>query len=167
MMGDPNRIKIRRALDSDFDAIWPLFREVIEAGDSYVYDPQTTKEQARAIWMADEVTTYVACVGERIVGTYILKPNQQGRGSHVANAGYMVSRQASGQGIGRAMCEHSLLEARQAGFTAMQFNMVVSTNEAAVALWKKLGFSIVGTLPKAFRHKRLGLVDAYVMHRFL
>jgi ribosomal protein S18 acetylase RimI-like enzyme len=167
MMDETNRIKIRRAVDADFDAIWPIFREVVEAGDSYVYDPQTTKEGARTIWMGEGVATYVAFLGERIVGTYILKANQQGRGSHVANAGYMVSREASGQGIGRAMCEHSLLEARQAGFAAMQFNMVVSTNEAAVALWKKLGFSIVGTLPKAFRHKSLGLVDAYVMHRFL
>jgi L-amino acid N-acyltransferase YncA len=160
-------ITIRRARESDFDSIWQIFHEVVEVGDSYVYDPQTTKEEARAIWMAAGVTTYVACLGERVVGTYILKPNQPGRGSHVANAGYMVSTIAQAKGIGRAMCEHSLSEARKAGFTAMQFNMVVSTNEAAVALWKKLGFTIVGTLPKAFRHKQLGLVDAYVMHRFL
>ena len=160
-------ISIRRAREADFDSIWHIFREVVEAGDSYVYDPQTTRTQARSIWMAAGVTTYVACLGEKVVGTYILKPNQPGLGSHVANAGYMVSSDASGQGVGRAMCEHSLAEARAAGFTAMQFNMVVSTNEAAVALWKKLGFAIVGTLPKAFRHQRLGLVDAYVMHRFL
>lgn len=160
-------ITIRRAIETDFDSIWQIFREVVEAGESYVYDPQTTRAQAHSIWMAAEVATYVACEGERIVGTYILRPNQPGLGSHVANAGYMVSAGASGKGIGRAMCEHSLKEAREAGFTAMQFNMVVSTNEAAVALWKKLGFAIVGTLPKAFRHKRLGLVDAYVMHCFL
>lgn len=160
-------ITIRRALETDFDSIWEIFREVVEAGESYVYDPQTTKEQARSIWMAAGVATYVACLGEQVVGTYILKPNQPGLGSHVANAGYMVSAFASGKGVGRAMCEHSLAEARGAGYTAMQFNMVVSTNEAAIALWKKLGFLIVGTLPKAFRHKRLGLVDAYVMYRFL
>ncbi|HEX8650797.1 MAG TPA: GNAT family N-acetyltransferase [Pyrinomonadaceae bacterium] len=160
-------ITIRSARESDFDSIWEIFHEVVEAGESYVYDPQTTKEQAYSIWMAGGVKTYVACLGERVVGTYILKPNQPGLGSHVANAGYMVSSRASGQGVGRAMCEHSLSEARRAGFTAMQFNMVVSTNEAAIALWKKLGFAIVGTLPEAFRHKRLGLVDAYVMHRFL
>ena len=160
-------ITIRRAQASDFDAIWQIFHEIVEAGDSYVYDPQTTKAEARSIWMSDGVTTYVACLDELVVGTYILKPNQQGLGAHVANAGYMVSSAASGRGVGRAMCEHSLSEARKAGFTAMQFNMVVSTNHAAVALWKKLGFTIVGTLPKAFRHKKLGLVDAYVMHRFL
>jgi L-amino acid N-acyltransferase YncA len=158
---------IRRARESDFDSIWHIFRKVVMAGDSYVYDPQTTRKQARAIWMSAEVATYVACLDEKVVGTYILKPNQPGLGSHVANAGYMVSHEASGQGVGRAMCEHSLAEARKAGFKAMQFNMVVSTNEAAVALWKKLGFKIVGTLPKAFQHKRLGLVDTYVMHRFL
>ncbi len=117
--------------------------------------------------MPDSVTTYVACLDYTVVGTYILKPNQPGLGSHVANAGYMVKPGVHGQGVGRAMCEHSLAEAREAGFRAMQFNMVVSTNEAALALWKKLGFTIVGTLPKVFRHKKLGLVDAYVMHRFL
>ena len=158
---------IRRAKASDFDSIWQIFREVVASGDTYVYDPETTREQARSIWMSDDVETFVALNDERIVGTYILKPNQTGLGSHVANAGYMVRLDCHGQGVGRAMCEHSLSEARRRGFLAMQFNLVVSTNEAAVALWKKLGFSIVGTLPKVFRHKRLGLVDAYVMHRFL
>ena len=160
-------ITIKRAQASDFDAIWPIFREVVAAGDTYVYDPLTTKDEARAIWMADEAQTYVASIEGRIVGTYILKANQTGLGRHVANAGYMVKQDCHGQGVGRAMCEHSLEEARRMGFLAMQFNLVVSTNEAAVALWKKLGFSIVGTLPKVFRHSRLGLVDAFVMHRFL
>ena len=161
--------EIRRANESDFEAIWPIFREVVERGDTYAFDPETTRAEARSIWMSDGVMTYVACDdgdGE-VVGTYILKPNQPGLGSHVANAAYMVRADAQGRGLGRAMCEHSLGEARKAGFLAMQFNMVVSTNEAAVGLWKKLGFSVVGTLPKAFRHRRLGLVDAYVMHRFL
>jgi L-amino acid N-acyltransferase YncA len=160
-------ISIRRARESDFDSIWQIFHQVVEEGETYTYDPSTTKEEARAIWMSEAVETYVACLGERVVGTYILKPNQPGLGSHVANAGYMVAATAQGQGVGRAMCEHSLAAAREAGFLAMQFNMVVSTNQAAVRLWKKLGFAIVGTLPKTFRHQRLGLVDAYVMHRFL
>jgi L-amino acid N-acyltransferase YncA len=160
-------LTIRRAQESDFDAIWQIFHQVVRVGDTYVYDPETTPAQARSIWMSDTVTTYVACLGADVVGTYILKANQPGLGSHVANAGYMVSMEAQARGVGRAMCEHSLAEARKAGFTAMQFNMVVSTNEPAIALWKKLGFTIVGTLPRVFRHKRLGLVDAYVMHRFL
>ena len=159
--------EIRRANESDFEAIWPIFREVVERGDTYAFDPETTRAEARSIWMSDGVMTYVACDVGEVVGTYILKPNQPGLGSHVANAAYMVRADAQGRGLGRAMCEHSLGEARKAGFLAMQFNMVVSTNEAAVGLWKKLGFSVVGTLPKAFRHQSLGLVDAYVMHRFL
>jgi L-amino acid N-acyltransferase YncA len=160
-------ITIKRAQPSDFDSIWQIFHQVVASGDTYVYDPQTTKDEAHAIWMGEAVETFVASIDERIVGTYILKPNQKGLGRHVANAGYMVKPDCQGQGVGRAMCEHSLDEARRRGFTAMQFNIVVSTNEAALALWKKLGFSIVGTLPKVFRHSRLGLVDAYVMHRFL
>ena len=109
-------ITIRRARESDFDSIWQIFHEVVEAGDTYVYDPETTPEQARSIWMPDTVTTYVACLDDMVVGTYILKPNQPGLGSHVANAGYMVKPGAHGQGVGRAMCEHSLAEAREAGF---------------------------------------------------
>ena len=158
---------IKKALESDFDAIWPIFHRVVGQGTTYAYDPQTTREQAHSIWMSDGVTTYVASLEDQIVGTYILKPNQPCLGSHVANAGYMVAAEAQGKGIGRAMCEHSLEEARRAGFLAMQFNMVVSTNESAVALWQKLGFSIVGRIPQAFKHSEFGLVDTFVMHRFL
>jgi L-amino acid N-acyltransferase YncA len=162
------RMMIRRAEEADFDAIWNIFHEVVKRGDTYPFDPDTTKDQAHAIWMSKrDVVAYVACVEDRVAGTYILMPNQTGLGSHVANASYMVAPGMRGQGIGRAMCEHSLEEARQAGFLAMQFNFVVSTNEAAVALWASCGFSVVGTLPKAFRHRELGLVDAYVMYRFL
>ena len=158
-------MEIRKAQESDFDGIWEIFHEVVREGDTYAYDPQTTREQARAIWMSP--STYVAVEAGQIVGTYILKPNQPGLGSHVANAGYMVRRGVSGKGIGSALCEHSMEEARRMGFLAMQFNFVVSTNERAVALWQRMGFAILGTLPKAFRHSRLGLVDAYIMHRTL
>ena len=160
-------IEIREALDSDFDGIWEIFHEVVQAGDTYLYDPDTTKEQAHAIWMSKDQSTYVAILDGQIVGTYILKPNHVGLGSHVANAGYMVKRGASGKGIGAALCEHSMEEARRHGFLAMQFNMVVSTNERAVALWQRMGFAIMGALPKVFRHSRLGLVDAFLMHSTL
>jgi L-amino acid N-acyltransferase YncA len=158
---------IRRAADADFDGIWEIFHPVVAKGDTYVYDPETTKEQARAIWMAPGLSTYAAILAGEIVGTYILKANQPGLGSHVANAGYMVRPDRAGRGIGRSLCEHSLAVARRGGFLAMQFNAVVSTNVAAVALWQKMGFTIVGTVPKAFRHRQLGLVDLFVMHRFL
>jgi L-amino acid N-acyltransferase YncA len=158
---------IRRAEDSDFDGIWEIFHVVVAKGDTYVYDPKTTKEQARAIWMAPGLSTYVGLLDGEVVGTYILKANQPGLGSHVANAGYMVHPERAGRGIGRALCEHSLAEARRAGFLAMQFNAVVSTNEPAVALWRKMGFAVIGTVPKAFQHRQLGLVDLFVMHRFL
>ena len=162
-----NDLVIRPAGAADFDGIWEIFHSVVGKGDTYVYDPATTKEEARAIWMAPALRTYAALLDGQVVGTYILKANQPGLGSHVVNAGYMVHPGHSGKGIGRALCEHSLGEARAAGFLAMQFNAVVSTNETAVALWKKMGFAIVGTVPQAFRHRTRGLVDLHVMHRFL
>jgi L-amino acid N-acyltransferase YncA len=162
-----NGMLIRKAHEDDFDGIWQIFHEVVSRGDTYTYEPETTREQAHEIWMSPSGATYVACVGPDILGTYILRPNQPGLGSHVANAAYMVAGKARGRGAGRAMCEHSLEEARRLNYQAMQFNFVVSTNVAAVALWMDCGFSIVGTLPKAFRHPQAGLVDAYVMHRFL
>ena len=160
-------INIRKAEESDFDAIFQIFQAVVREGETYAFDPQITREQAHALLMSESVRTFVAELDGEICGAYFLKANQAGPGSHVANAGYMVHSGSQGKGIGRALCEHSLEEARRAGFLAMQFNIVVSTNEPAVALWKKMGFTIVGTLPKVFRHQKLGLVDAYVMHRFL
>lgn len=161
-------IEIRRAKDSDFDGIWQIFHQVVGRGDTYATSPETTKEQARSMWMSEGVTTYVALLGTEIVGSYVLRANHPGRlGSHVANASYMVSPTHTRKGIGRMMCEHSLEEARKAGFLAMQFNRVVSANHAAIELYKKIGFVIVGTVPKAFQHRTLGLVDVFIMHRFL
>ena len=159
---------IRSASRADENAIWSIFHAVVAAGDTYAFDPQTSREEALAYWFHPDTHTYVAeSDNGTVVGTYILKPNQPALGSHVANAGFMVSPAARGSGVGRRMGEHCLAEARRLGFRAMQFNFVVSTNEAAVRLWQQLGFQIVGTLPGAFRHTRHGFVDAYVMFKVL
>ena len=182
-------LKIRPATDADRDAIWEIFHDVIAGGDTYVFDPNTSREEALAYWFREDTRTFVAeqdSVGDavsvpgklaasptgqsqdrHVVGSYILKPNQQGLGAHVSNASFIVSKSARGLGVGRKMGEHCLSEARRLGFRAMQFNFVVSTNESAVHLWKELGFRIVGTLPGALRHAQKGYVDVYVMFRSL
>ncbi len=160
-------LNIRSATEADNEAIWEIFHEVIAAGDTYAFDPQMSREDALAYWFSENMQTYVAEKDKKIVGTYILRPNQGGAGSHVANAAFMVVPNAHGQGIGRAMGEHCLSDACRLGFRAIQFNFVVSTNESAIRLWKQLGFEIVGTLPKAFRHPQKGYVDVYVMFRSL
>ncbi len=160
-------MEIRRATESDFPAMWPIFKTVVADGATYVFAAETSYEDAFAFWFGSGSTAYIAEEDGKILGMYKFVANQRGRGSHVANAAFMVDQQFSSKGVGRAMGEHCLREAKRAGFRAMQFNLVVSTNEAAVSLWKKLGFSIVGTLPEAFLHESLGYVDAYVMHRFL
>ena len=161
-------MKIRPATDADRNGIWNIFHEVVATGDTYALDRNISREDALAYWFAPGTHTYVAeqpAIG--IAGTYILRPNQSGGGSHVANAGFMVSASARGQGIGRAMAEHCLSEARRLGFRAMQFNYVISTNTAAIHLWQDLGFEIVGTLPSAFHHPDKGYVDVYIMYRSL
>ena len=140
---------------------------MIAPGDTYAFDPQMSRQDALTYWFRSDTHTYVAEQDRHVVGTYILRPNQSGGGSHVANAAFMVASNARGQGIGRAMGEHCLREARRLGFRAMQFNFVVSTNEGAIRLWKQLGFEIVGTLPDAFRDPGKGYVDVYVMFRSL
>jgi len=160
-------MEIRPAAEVDFEALWPIFRAVVASESTYFFAASTPREAAFAYWFGPGIKTYVASDGGRLVGMYKLVSNHPGLGDHVANASFMVDPAAQGRGIGRLLGVHCLEEARRAGFRAMQFNFVVAANEAAVALWKSLGFAIVGTLPKVYRHKALGLVDAYVMHRFL
>jgi L-amino acid N-acyltransferase YncA len=160
-------MQIRAAIKADCDAIWKIFHEIVSMGDTYAFDPKMSREEALAYWFPSDAHTYVAEKDGSIVGTYILRPNQRGPGSHVANAAFMVAPDARALGVGRRMAEHCLTEARGMGFRAMQFNFVVSTNTPAIHLWKQLGFNIVGTLPGAFRHPEKGYVDVYVMYRSL
>jgi ribosomal protein S18 acetylase RimI-like enzyme len=155
------------AAPADFEKIWPIFQAVVSSGDTYAYAPDTSYEQAFGLWMQAPLHTYIAKQNDQIVGSYFLKANQPGLGSHVANCGYMVSPSARGQGVARLMCEHSQQQGLRLGFKAMQFNFVVSTNHIAVQLWQKMGFEVVGRLPKAFDHQQLGLVDAFVMYKQL
>ena len=160
-------VEIKSARDEHFEKIWSIIHEILKRGDTYPFAPDTTRAEAFQIWMKNPAATYAAYDEGEMVGTYYIKPNQPGLGSHVCNAGYMVASRARGKGIGRAMCRHSLNEARKLGFKAMQYNLVVCTNKGAVKLWQDLGFQIIGRLPKVFHHSREGLVDAFVMYQWL
>jgi ribosomal protein S18 acetylase RimI-like enzyme len=160
-------MEIRAIRADEFALVWPIFKTVVSTGDTYAYDPDISFDEAKAMWAAPGCRVFAAEEGGTVFGCYLLKANQSGLGDHVANAGYMVSPEARGKGVASAMCEHSMRKAREAGFTAMQFNFVVSSNTVAVALWQKHGFEIVGRVPKAFRHRTLGLTDVYVMYRDL
>ncbi|MES9991964.1 MAG: GNAT family N-acetyltransferase [Candidatus Thiodiazotropha sp.] len=161
-------MQIRRYQDSDWSSVWSMIEKVFSAGDTYPYSPQTTEQEAYKIWIEAPHETYVATAyDDEIVGTYYIKPNQPGLGSHVCNCGYIVSEAARGKGVASKMCKHSQQAAVDAGYRAMQFNLVVSTNEGAIHLWKKMGFKVVGELPKAFNSKKSGYVDALVMYKQL
>lgn len=159
-------MQIRPATGDDLDAMWRIFREVIAAGDALPFAEDFDVDTFRSHWFGSH-RSRVAILGDGIVGMYKMGANHPGRGSHVASATYLVDPGVQGRGIGRALVLHSLAQARDEGYVSMQFNYVVSSNAPAVELYRKLGFAVVGTLPKAFRHKQLGLVDAYVMSRFL
>lgn len=159
-------LDIRLACKTDADIIWSIIKPVIRAGETYALDQDMTKQEALSYWMSQGKWTFVAENHGEILGTYYLKTNQAGGGSHVCNCGYITSEHARGKGIARQMCEHSLLKAQKLGFKAMQYNCVLATNEGAVRLWKRLGFNIVGTIPKVFDHPNKGFVDAFVMYQF-
>lgn len=160
-------MNIREATKEDWELIWPIFNEIVKAGETYAYETDTTKEQAEKIWLDAPRKTYVFEEDGVILGTYYLKTNQAGPGNHVCNCGYMVSSSARGRGLATSMCEHSQKIALELGYKAMQFNFVASSNEGAVRLWGKLGFETVGRLPKAFSHPVKGYVDALVMFKWL
>ena len=160
-------MQIRKALDHDFDGIWPIFREIARAGDTYAFARDISKAEAARLWLDVPRETYVFEEDGQILGTYYLKTNQSGPGDHVCNCGYMVAPAARGRGLATAMCEHSQLVARELGYKAMQFNFVASSNEGAVRLWEKLGFQTVGRLPGAFHHPHRGYIDALLLYKWL
>jgi ribosomal protein S18 acetylase RimI-like enzyme len=158
---------IREATVSDADAIWKILEPVIRGGDTYTLPADMKREDALAYWNSPGHEAFVAEENGEILGTYYLRANQRGAGAHVANCGYITAPWATGRGIARTMCQHSLEHAKTRGFRAMQFNFVVSSNERAVRLWQSMGFEIVGRLPEAFIHPTFGAVDALVMYRSL
>lgn len=160
-------MKIRGATENDRDAIWQILEPMIRAGETYALPRSMAKEDTLGYWMAPQHEVFVALLDGEVAGTYYLRPNNLGGGAHVANCGYVTGEAFSGRGVASAMCRHSLRRARERGFKAMQFNFVIASNTRAVRLWKALGFNVIGRLPKAFDHPRLGLVDALVMHRAL
>jgi ribosomal protein S18 acetylase RimI-like enzyme len=160
-------MQVRPAQARDDDAIWGIIGPTIRAGETYALPRDMSRADALAYWKSPGHEVFVAEHDGMVLGTYYMRANQQGGGSHVANCGYMTAPRASGRGVARAMCAHSLAQARARGFRAMQFNLVVSSNERAVALWQSFGFEIVGRLPAAFEHPRLGPVDAVVRYLML
>jgi ribosomal protein S18 acetylase RimI-like enzyme len=158
---------IRPASPDDADAIWAILEPMIRSGETYTLPTDMTAPAALAYWMSPGHEVFVMEEDKALLGTYYLRANQSGGGSHVANCGYVTAPASTGRGVARAMCAHSLDRARQRGFTAMQFNFVIATNDRAIRLWESFGFETVGRIPKAFRHPTLGLVDALVMHRTL
>ena len=161
-------ITLRKYTKLDWAGLWRIIEPVFRSGESYAYSPSISEQAAKETWINEPSASYVAQdeAGE-IVGSYYIKPNQPALGSHVCNCGYIVAAQAQGKGFAGKMCAHSQQQAIEMGFSAMQYNLVATSNEGAIYLWKKHGFEVVGTLPRAFNHARLGLIDALVMYKLL
>ena len=156
-------MQISEITKSDFEVFWPTFKEIVVAQETYAFDPKINFESAYNLWCLSPHKTYVIKENGLILGSYYIKANASGPSSHISNCGYMVSPESRGKGIARKLC----LQAKELGYSAMQFNSVVSTNEIAIKLWKKLGFKIIGTIPNAYNHKTLGFVDSFIMHKQL
>lgn len=160
-------VQISEITRSDFEAFWPVFKEVVNAQETYAFDPDITLETAYELWCLSPQKSYILKDNGLILGSYYIKANAAGPSAHISNCGYMVSPESRGKGVARMLCLHSQEIAIELGYTAMQFNAVVSTNKIAVNLWKKLGYKIIGTIPDAYQHKKLGLVDSFIMHKQL
>jgi len=166
-IGGQPMIGVREFHPDDWKAVWNILEPVFRAGQTYPFSPDITESEAHKVWIETPSVTYVATIEDEVVGTYYIKPNQPGLGNHVCNCGYVVSTAARRKGIASMMCSHSQKEAVKMGFRAMQYNLVVSTNEQAIRLYGKHGFQIVGRIPEAFRHLQHSFVDALVMYKKL
>ncbi len=160
-------MQISEITRSDFESFWPVFKEVVSAQETYAFDPEIELESAYNLWCLSPQKTYAIKDNGLVLGSYFIKANASGPSSHISNCGYMVSPESRGKGVARMLCLHSQQIASKLGYTAMQFNSVVSTNEIAINLWKKLGYDIIGTIPQAYNHKKLGYVDSFIMYKQL
>ena len=161
-------MEIKKYQEAEWNQLWSIISTVFREGETYAFSPDITEDEAHSAWIESPTDTYIAVDNDNVIlGTYVIKPNQPTLGSHVCNCGYIVADSARGKGVATRMCEHSQREAVRLGFRAMQYNLVVSTNEGAIQLWKKLGFEVIGVLPEAFNSKSLGYVDALVMYKKL
>jgi ribosomal protein S18 acetylase RimI-like enzyme len=158
---------IRQMTFDDFTSFWPTFSAVLQAQETYAFDPQWSLDQAFEVWCKTPQKTFAFIDGGDVLGSYYIKPNAAGPSKHICNCGYMVAATARGKGLARTMCEHSQAQAVEMGFTAMQFNSVVSTNTVAVRLWQSMGFEVIGTIPNAYQHGTLGFVDSHIMYKAL
>jgi len=158
---------IRAMTRADFSAFWPTFQRIIQAQETYAFDPDMNESSAYSLWCEAPLKCFVYEEQGQVLASYYLKANAMGPSLHICNCGYMVSPLAAGKGIAKQLCEHSQEIARALGFKAMQFNSVVSTNTVAVSLWQKLGYEVIGTIPKAYNHPKLGYVDSLIMYKWL
>ncbi len=160
-------MKISEISKSDFKLFWPTFKKVVVDQETYAFDPEIDFETAYDLWCLSPQKAYAIKENGLMLGSYYIRPNASGPSSHIANCGYMVSSESRGKGIARKLCLHSQQIAQELGYSAMQFNSVVSSNEIAVKLWIKLGYEIIGTIPNAYKHKKLGFVDSFIMYKQL
>lgn len=160
--------EIRPFLPDDWPAIWSVLEPVLRAGEAYAVPTDISEDEAFAFWVEKPASSYVMLDDqENYLGTYFLKTNAPGPGSHVCNCGYIVAEHARGRGLADSMCRHSMEEAKRMGYRAMQYNLVVATNLGAIKVWERNGFEVIGTLAGAFEHPEYGYVDAHVMYRWL
>ena len=161
------KIKITPATSADEERIWALLKPVFSAGDTYAVDPLIDREAAIAYWMEADKTAFILRIEGQAVGTYYIRPNQPGGGAHICNCGFITAPSARGKGVARRMLDHALIEAKQQGYRAMQFNFVLASNQRALAIWQRNGFATIGRIPQAFLHPKQGYVDALILHRSL
>ena len=161
------KIKITPATSADEERIWALLQPVFSAGDTYAVDPLIDREAAIAYWMEADKTAFILRIEGQAVGTYYIRPNQPGGGAHICNCGFITAPSARGEGVARRMLDHALIEAKQQGYRAMQFNFVLASNQRALAIWQRNGFATIGRIPQAFLHPKQGYVDALILHRSL
>ncbi len=160
-------MEITRFRLEDFEGFWPIFKRIVGAQETCAIAPDISYDEAFETWCIEPQFTYVCKENDRIAGSYYLKANAKGPGSHVCCCCYMIAEEYRERGLARLLCQHSQQVAVDAGFIAMQFNSVVSSDEPSVSLWRDLGFAIIGTLPQSFQHKKLGLVDTHIMYKLL